>query len=141
MSTHTINITGVTSGVTPQSGPPPRRSIFDVVKDPKSFSLLVQALGMSLAYLNTQYGRTLTFAIALMEAADQNQAASHFQIGGIHGQPFVEWDGAGGPESVSDDWPGYCTHGTVNFPTWHRPYLALYEVCFHYYSSISPIFC
>ena len=23
---------------------------------------------------------------------------------------------------------GYCTHGTVLFPTWHRPYVALFEV-------------
>jgi len=48
MSQHTINITGVTSGITPQSGPPPRRPIFDVVKDPQAFSLLVQGLCMLL---------------------------------------------------------------------------------------------
>ena len=46
MSQHTINITGITTGIGPQSGPPPRRSIFDVVGDPKAFSLLVQGLGM-----------------------------------------------------------------------------------------------
>lgn len=23
---------------------------------------------------------------------------------------------------------GYCTHGSILFPTWHRPYLALFEV-------------
>jgi len=45
MSQHTINVTGITSGITPQAGPPPRRPIFDVVKDPKTFSLLIQGLG------------------------------------------------------------------------------------------------
>ena len=24
---------------------------------------------------------------------------------------------------------GYCTHGSILFPTWHRPYLSLFEVC------------
>lgn len=23
---------------------------------------------------------------------------------------------------------GYCTHSSILFPTWHRPYLALFEV-------------
>lgn len=41
-----------------------------------------------------------------MQATDQNQAASHFQIGGIHGQPYVEWDGAGASKSVSQEWEG-----------------------------------
>jgi len=63
-----------------------------------------------------------------MQQAGQNQAASHFQIGGIHGQPYVEWDGSGGPQSQSGEWEGYCHHGTVTFPTWHRPYVTLFEV-------------
>ena len=45
MSQHTIHVTGVASGITPQAGPPPRRPIFDVVGDPKTFSLLIQGLG------------------------------------------------------------------------------------------------
>lgn len=44
MSQHTINITGVKTDVNPQSTPPNRLAIFDVVNDIKSFSLLVQAL-------------------------------------------------------------------------------------------------
>lgn len=42
---------------------------------------------------------------------------------GIHGRPFVAWDGVNGPFKT-----GYCTHGSILFPTWHRPYLALFEV-------------
>lgn len=44
---------------------------------------------------------------------------------GIHGRPYTPWndvDGAGTGES------GYCTHASILFPTWHRPYLALFEV-------------
>lgn len=44
---------------------------------------------------------------------------SYFQVAGIHGFPIVSWDS----EPAGD----YCTHGSVLFPTWHRPYLMLYE--------------
>lgn len=43
---------------------------------------------------------------------------------GIHGLPQVPWDGVAG----RGDHPGYCVHASVTFPTWHRPYLALFEV-------------
>jgi len=48
---------------------------------------------------------------------------SYFQIGGIHSLPNEAWNGVVGLGSG-----GYCTHGTVLFPTWHRTYLSLYEV-------------
>ncbi len=45
--------------------------------------------------------------------------------------PFKAWDGV----NVGTDWAtdpngfgGYCTHSSVLFATWHRPYLALFEV-------------
>ena len=41
--------------------------------------------------------------------------------------PYLAWDGAG--EDDPAEQTGYCTHGSVLFPTWHRPYVALYEVC------------
>ena len=67
-----------------------------------------------------------------MYADKQDQLLSHFQIGGIHGLPYVSWDGSGGNDGSNPDdpnqWRGYCTHGMVTFPTWHRPYVALYEV-------------
>jgi tyrosinase len=59
----------------------------------------------------------------------QSNQLSQFGLGGIHGLPNVQWGGSGGTEPVSQDqWGGYCTHGNVLFPTWHRPYVALYEV-------------
>ena len=40
-------------------------------------------------------------------------------IGGYHGEPFR---GAGTTDGQTW-WGGYCEHGTVLFPTWHRAYL------------------
>jgi tyrosinase len=64
---------------------------------------------------------------------DQDNIQSFFGVGGIHGLPNVSWDGATGSipfDPTSGQWGGYCTHGSVLFPTWHRPYVMLYEVCF-----------
>jgi tyrosinase len=43
---------------------------------------------------------------------------SFFVIGGYHGEPF-----RGPGETDPAWWGGYCEHGTVLFPTWHRAYL------------------
>lgn len=43
---------------------------------------------------------------------------SFFMIGGYHGEPFR---GAGWGSSAF--WGGYCNHGNVLFPTWHRAYM------------------
>ncbi|KAK6539639.1 hypothetical protein TWF694_009845 [Orbilia ellipsospora] len=58
-----------------------------------------------------------------MQAMDQNDRESYFQIAGIHGAPFVPWDNVDGPNTGT----GYCTHASILFPSWHRPYLAAYE--------------
>ncbi|KAI9508870.1 photo-regulated tyrosinase [Russula earlei] len=80
---------------------PNRLEINDFIKNNDQFSLFIQAL---------------------------NNSISHFSIGGIHGLPYVAWEGAGGSDPNPDSqWGGYCTHGSVLFPTWHRPYVALYE--------------
>ena len=47
---------------------------------------------------------------------------SFFIIGGYHGEPFR---GAG--INSSTYWGGYCNHGNVLFPTWHRAYLLKLE--------------
>src|SRR5829696_8035224 len=43
---------------------------------------------------------------------------SFFVLGGYHGEPFR---GAGWGSAAY--WGGYCNHGNVLFPTWHRAYL------------------
>ena len=45
---------------------------------------------------------------------------------GIHGRPFTAWAGV---EKNPEGKMGYCRHSSNIFPTWHRPYLALIEVC------------
>jgi tyrosinase len=47
---------------------------------------------------------------------------SFFVIGGYHGEPFR---GAGWGNATY--WGGYCNHGNVLFPTWHRVYLLRLE--------------
>ena len=59
----------------------------------------------------------------------QDAPNSFFGVAGIHGLPFTPWDGATSkPFDPNVQWGGYCTHGSVLFPTWHRPYVMLYEV-------------
>jgi tyrosinase len=91
-------------------GSPNRLEINVLVKNDKFFSLYVQAL-------------------QLMYNTNQDAARSFFQVGGIHGLPYIPWDGAIGnpPFNPNAQWGGYCTHGSVLFPTWHRPYIMLYE--------------
>ena len=47
-----------------------------------------------------------------------------FHAEGIHGYPNLPWDGVTG----NGGGVGFCTHGSILFPVWHRPYLALFEV-------------
>lgn len=44
---------------------------------------------------------------------------SFFTIAGWHGEPFR----AAGYYNNTDWWGGYCAHGNVLFPVWHRAYL------------------
>lgn len=53
--------------------------------------------------------------IQKLEPTDPN---SFFMIAGYHGEPF-RGAGWGNPQW----WGGYCNHGNVLFPTWHRAYL------------------
>ncbi|KIJ46617.1 hypothetical protein M422DRAFT_249772 [Sphaerobolus stellatus SS14] len=94
--------------ITGSGTPANRLEINDLIKDDKSFSLYIQAL-------------------ADMSSRTQNDVTSFFQVGGIHGLPFIPWDDATGNSLAPNQWGGYCTHGSVLFPTWHRPYVMLYE--------------
>ncbi|KAF2134809.1 Di-copper centre-containing protein, partial [Dothidotthia symphoricarpi CBS 119687] len=58
------------------------------------------------------------------QSISQDEKLSYFQISGIHGRPFVSWDGV---EKHPEGKDGYCAHSSNIFPTWHRPYLALME--------------
>ncbi|KAF8316752.1 Di-copper centre-containing protein [Clavulina sp. PMI_390] len=49
---------------------------------------------------------------------------SYWQIAGIHGQPIVPWDEKTESQTAG---VGYCFHNSLLFPTWHRPYMLLFE--------------
>lgn len=53
---------------------------------------------------------------------DNPNTESFFTIAGFHGEPFR---GAG--YGNASWWGGYCNHGNVLFPTWHRAYLLSLE--------------
>ncbi|KAE9400782.1 tyrosinase [Gymnopus androsaceus JB14] len=101
-------VTGATGGSTSGAGAPNRLEINVFVKQEDQFSLYIQAL-------------------QLISGKSQSEIDSFFQIGGIHGLPYVPWDGAGSKPVDPDAWEGYCTHGSVLFPTFHRPYVLLVE--------------
>lgn len=58
---------------------------------------------------------------------------SFFAIGGIHGMPYEPYNGSTvpdfewTPELPQPQWGGYCHHGDVLFPTWHRAYMLQIE--------------
>ncbi|KIK96980.1 hypothetical protein PAXRUDRAFT_10469 [Paxillus rubicundulus Ve08.2h10] len=60
-------------------------------------------------------------------------AISHDEIGGIHGKPYRKWAGHGITQEDPDlgventFFGGYCHHGAVTFPPWHRLYLVVIE--------------
>ncbi|KAI8994151.1 tyrosinase [Trametes punicea] len=107
-------VTGPVGGQTEGAPAPNRLEINDFVKNEEMFSLYIQAL-------DTMY------------RSGQEQIISFFQIGGIHGLPYVAWDGAGADDPAETS--GYCTHGCVLFPTWHRPYVALFEQILHNHAT------
>jgi hypothetical protein len=123
----TFSITGIQNGISGDGSVPSRLEIRQLQANADQWNMYLLALDQ------------------LQTIPDQSNLLSHYQISGIHGQPYVavwnllhstdstsyklinvQWDGvqakAGGENS------GYCTHSSILFPTWHRPYLALYEV-------------
>lgn len=73
---------------------------------------------------NTDQFNLYLLALYRFQNTDQSKLLSFYQIAGIHGRPFVPWDNVQAAEGQDG---GYCTHSSILFATWHRPYLALYE--------------
>ena len=64
-----------------------------------------------------------------MSRDDQDGIQSFFGVGGIHGLGRCHWQYHIRPRRWSVKWGGYCTHGSILFPTRHWPYVMLYEAC------------
>lgn len=65
-------------------------------------------------------------ALQDFQSSDKTGIVSWFQIGGIHGRPYNDWNGV---PRHDVGYEGYCSHASILFPPWHRSYLALFEVC------------
>ncbi|KAI9785255.1 MAG: hypothetical protein M1835_003372, partial [Candelina submexicana] len=108
-SSNTYGIHGVATGRGPNGSLPFRHEVLDLqLNNPDQWNLYMLALDR-------------------LQSVDQGELLSWYQIAGIHGRPFVSWDGVTGAANGSSSFRGYCTHNSVLFPTWHRPYLALFE--------------
>ncbi|KAJ5047353.1 uncharacterized protein L3040_003180 [Drepanopeziza brunnea f. sp. 'multigermtubi'] len=101
-------IKGLQTGINRQTGSarPARRNILDLQKDIPAWSLYIQGLS---AFQNQDDDYFLSFS----------------QVAGIHGRPYIKWGNA--EQGHNAPLTGYCTHGSVLFLPWHRPYLALFE--------------
>ena len=65
---------------------------------------------------------SLIQAFHAIQHLDPDKDNSFFKIAGFHGEPFR---GAG--YSNAQWWGGYCNHGNILFPTWHRAYVLRLE--------------
>ena len=98
-------VTGVSTSITPDGTVPNRIEIRELQKSNVPWNLYLLALRR-------------------FQDMDQSDMMSYYQISGIHGRPYTQWDNVPFAEGVQG---GYCTHSSPLFPVWHRPYLALYE--------------
>ncbi|KAJ2972402.1 hypothetical protein NQ176_g7180 [Zarea fungicola] len=99
-----ISVTGASS---PGNPVPLRRSITELAAEAgPQWDLYIQAL-------RSLYDR------------DTSDPESFFQIAGIHGRPFIEWNNTG--PMNTNGWGGYSTHGENLFIIWHRPFVTLFE--------------
>ena len=120
----------------PGGGAINRVEINSFVTDEKHFSLYIQALRTSkdIFWFNKRINSQQCPSELMYTKESQAAIQSFFQVGGIHGVPYIPWDNATVDPAVDSDpqWAGYCVHGSVLFPTWHRPYVSTFEVNFNY---------
>lgn len=111
-----IQVSGPPGGVDPNTGARPfRYEISDFQYSGAAFDLYI-------------------LAMSDFQGVNQSDPLSYFQIAGIHGFPQIPWDGVSG----AGTYPGFCMHAATPFPTWHRPYLALFEVVLRSKPASSP---
>jgi tyrosinase len=115
----TAQARGWTTGLVPNPGSPLplRLEIDDFLQDTELANLYFLAL---VSYMSEQAAKS---------------PFSYYEIAGIHGQPNRSWN----RQPQSSEWVpngpdrgarrySYCAHSSLVFPTWHRAYLAQYEV-------------
>ncbi|KAI9750729.1 MAG: hypothetical protein M4579_006330 [Chaenotheca gracillima] len=70
-----------------------------------------------------------TAALKQFQAIPHTKRESYFRIAGIHSEPLYLWDEEGPQNKRQAN--EYCQHGVNLFPTWHRPYVLLFEQRLH----------
>lgn len=102
-----------------------------IMLDKRAFSAITGVPGTAYPRLeirelkkNADQFNIFLLAMQKFMAMDQTDKLSYYQIAGIHGRPFVQWNDVPGVRSTG----GYCPHVSNMFLPWHRPYLALFEV-------------
>ncbi|KAG4436593.1 hypothetical protein IFR05_007913 [Cadophora sp. M221] len=109
-NTEFFPITGVHTGTGVNGSVSLRIEVRDLQKDSVAWTLYI--LGLD-----------------LLQYTPQSDMLSWYQIAGIHGRPFIPFDNV--QPKPGNEQAGYCHHVSILFPTWHRPYLALYEQAIH----------
>ena len=99
-------------------------------------SLRRQRVRFSIAELQERYERgdrkpleDVWRAFAAIQALPPTDPDSFFVIGGLHGEPFELRPEVDSLRDVDryPYWGGWCQHGNILFPTWHRAYLLRIE--------------
>ncbi|KAI0396602.1 Di-copper centre-containing protein [Xylariaceae sp. FL0594] len=62
-----------------------------------------------------------------LQSRPEGDERSYFQLAGIHGRPYIPYNGVGPVASQGPSWGGYCPHMSPQLIPWHRVYVALYE--------------
>ncbi|KAK8045287.1 hypothetical protein PG993_005311 [Apiospora rasikravindrae] len=103
-----VPVVGLATGVNPVTGErPARRNINDL-----------QAAGGPAWDL-------YILGLSEMQNTSESDPLSYFQIAGIHGRPYIPWNGV--ENITAAPATGFCPHGNTPFTAWHRPFMALYE--------------
>lgn len=68
-------------------------------------------------------------ALAIIQSRKVEDKLSYFRLAAIHSAPWCEWDQTSPKRDNNGGTAGFCVHNNYTFPTWHRVYMLLYEVC------------
>lgn len=126
------------TGVKTAGGKPAQRLPIDVFRTQHefAFALYVQALAAWQKNGSEKFDQDNANGTSYFQVSGKltRGHGRHFQVAsgsnmtfvGVHGVPYVPWQND--PTAGSVTTVGYCTHRSVLFIPWHRPYLMLYEV-------------
>ncbi|CAG8724692.1 8711_t:CDS:2, partial [Funneliformis mosseae] len=107
----------------------------------KPFKTIEVRLPIEVLMSQPKYKKRRDLFLQGFSAVQQRNAddpTSFYAVAGIHGLPYLPYDILPGEKEPLTDykgeknrWGGYCHHGDILFPTWHRPYILLLEMLIH----------